>query len=184
MKNLMLIACVFLMAATSGCGTIYKAVVDERDVRTIASDTKIKLKIVNAFIDDEKIKALDIFTGVYEGRVYLVGQYESLKQKKLAVEIAKGVENVKSVTTHMLLKKKEEDPDCKTKKNLGIMLTARKNLIQDKDIWSTNVDVKSVQCNIVLVGLVGTKGEIEKVKAHAKRVEGVRSVTSYLRSMK
>jgi hyperosmotically inducible protein len=55
-------------------------------------------------------------------------------------------------------------------------------LIGDKDIWSTNIDVKSVQCNIVLYGLVASKNKIKKAIGHAKSVEGVRSVKSFLKS--
>ncbi|MGZ3606419.1 MAG: BON domain-containing protein, partial [Syntrophales bacterium] len=55
-------------------------------------------------------------------------------------------------------------------------------LVADKDIWSTNIDIKVVQCNVVLVGIVKTSREIAKATAHAKSVEGVRSVTSYLKS--
>jgi hyperosmotically inducible protein len=54
-------------------------------------------------------------------------------------------------------------------------------LIADDRIWSTNVDVKAVQCNVVLLGIVGTQQEISRSVAHARSVPGVRSVRSYLR---
>jgi hyperosmotically inducible protein len=68
--------------------------------------------------------------------------------------------------------------------NLELTAAAKGKLIKDKSIWSTNVDVKTVQCNIVLVGLVGSKEEINKAVAHAKSVEGAKSVKSFLKAAK
>lgn len=168
--------CLFLVA--SGCA-IYDAAVDERNVSTIASDTTIKGTIVKKFYDDDKIKSLDISTGCYRGHVYLVGEYDSAVQKDRAIKITKSVEGVKSVTTYLLPKKKGDL--CGTDENLAIVTKVKAKLVGDKNIWSTNIDVKSVQCNVVLYGLVGSQIEINKTIAHAKSVEGIRSVKSFLK---
>jgi hyperosmotically inducible protein len=172
---------IFLLAVT-GCGTIYSTAVDERDMSTISSDTKIKGTIVKKFYDDDKIKSLDISTGCYRGHVYLVGEYDTADQKNRAIKIAKGVEGVKNVTTYLLPKKKN-DP-CGTDENLEIVGKVKAKLVGDKEIWSTNIDIKSIQCRVVLYGLVGSKKEINKAIVHAKSVEGVRGVKSFLKSAK
>jgi hyperosmotically inducible protein len=183
MKNIINTISIFIfLFIASGCGTIYSAAVDERNVSTIASDTSIKGEIVKKFIDDDQIKSLDISTGCYRGHVYLVGEYDKAVQKERAIKIAKSVEGVKSVTTYLLPKKKGDL--CGTDENLAIAGKVKVKLIGDKDIWSTNIDVKSVQCNVVLYGLVGLKTEINKAIAHAKSVDGVRSVKSFLKSTK
>jgi len=174
--------CFLLVALASGCTTIYKTAVDERSVSEIASDTRIKLSILHDFGDDEDINVLDFFVGVYEGDVYLVGAYRNAAQKNRAIEIAKKTENVKSVSTYMLPEKK--DHPCTTSVNLEITARVKAKLIGDKDIWSTNVDVKTVQCNVVLVGLVGSPAEIKKSIAHANEVENVRKVRSFLKAKK
>ena len=164
-----------------GCTTIYTAAVDERNVKTIYKDTETKAVIVKRFYDDDSIKTLDISVACYNGHVYLVGEYEKLLQRLRAIKIAKGVEGVKSVTHYILLKKK--DAACGMTKNLELTANVKAKLIKDKDIWSTNVDVKTIQCSIVvLYGFVGSKTEISKVIAHAKSVEGIRSVKSFLKS--
>jgi hyperosmotically inducible protein len=181
MKTLIKMIPFFILLLTvSGCGTIYSAAVDERNVSTIANDTTIKGEIVKKFIDDDQIKSLYISTGCYRGHVYLVGEYEKAIQKDRAIQIAKGVEGVKSVTTYLLPKKKGDL--CGTDDNLKIAGKVKVKLIEDKDIWSTNIDVKSVQCNVVLYGLVGSQNEINKAIAHAKSVDGVRGVKSFLKS--
>jgi hyperosmotically inducible protein len=88
---------------------------------------------------------------------------------------------VKTTTTYLLPKKKD-DP-CGTKVNLSITANVKGKLIKDTDIWSTNVDVKTVQCNVVLVGLVGSEDEKQKAVSHAKSEKRVRSVKSFLKSV-
>ena len=38
----------------------------------------------------------------------------------------------------------------------------RAELIGDREISSTNIDVKAIQCHVVLLGIVGSKKEIAK----------------------
>jgi len=57
-------------------------------------------------------------------------------------------------------------------------------LIGDKDISSTKIEVKALQCNIILLGLAGSADEINKAISHANAVEGVRSVKSFLKPQK
>jgi len=175
-------AALLLLSAVFGCTTIYKAAVDERDVKTIASDKKIETTIIKRLFEDDSVKVLDISTYCYDGKVYIVGEYETGTQKSLVTQIAKNVEGVKSVSTYLLPKK--IDHPCGTKENLEITAKVKTALIKDKEIWSTNVEVKTIQCAVVLLGIVGSEQEIRKAIAHAKSVERVRSVKSYLKSAK
>ncbi|MEA3427719.1 MAG: BON domain-containing protein [Thermodesulfobacteriota bacterium] len=172
------ILCLLLLVIGSGCA-FYSTAVDERNVRTVASDTKIKATIFQKFIEDDLVKTFDIDIACYYGHAYLIGEYNAEKQKKRAVEIARNVEGVKDVNTY-LLKKKKGDP-CGTRDNLAIKSKVKAKLIKDGDIWSTNVEVAVVQCNVIVVGVVGSNKEIEKIIAHAKSVGGVRSVKSFLK---
>ena len=166
----------------TGCTTIYKSAVDERSLGKQYDDEKITTDIRKKFMDDEKIKYFDISTYVYNGHVYLVGEYETADQKSQAVKLAQQVEGVKSVTDYFLPKKK--DDTCGTTDNLKLSTKVTADLIGDKDISSTQIEVKALQCNIVLLGLVGSADEINKAIAHAKSVEGVRSVKSFLKIQK
>ena len=92
------------------------------------------------------------------------------------------VEGVKSVTDYFLPKKK--DDTCGTTANLKLSTKLNAKLIGDGDISSTQIEVKAIQCHIILLGLVGSADEISKAISHAKAVEGVRSVKSFLRKRK
>lgn len=166
----------------AGCTTIYKSAVDERSVGEQYDDEKITMAIRKKFSDDEKIKYFDISTYCYHGHVYLVGEYDTVNQKDQAVKLAKVVQGVKSVTDYFLPKKK--DDTCGTTANLKLFTEVKTELIGDKEISSTQIEVKALQCNIILLGLVGSADEINKAISLAKNVEGVRSVKSFLKAQK
>jgi len=177
LSKVMLVAVLALV--TTGCGTIYKAAMDERSLSQQTADANISGTIMQRYLDDKDMSVLSIEPYTFIGHVYLVGEYETSVQRSKAVSIAKSVEGVTGITTHLLPAK--EDPTCGTSDNLGILANVKKALIGDDEIWSTNVEVKVVQCNVVLLGLVGSQTQISKSIVHAKSVKGVRSVKSYLR---
>ncbi|HVN96817.1 MAG TPA: BON domain-containing protein [Syntrophorhabdaceae bacterium] len=184
MKKHLMIICALISSVLCGCSTVYQSTygvaVEERSVKTIASDEKIKLTIQQRFLQDDTVKILDISTYCYYGQVYLVGEYETEKERDRAMQLASTASGVKSVIPYLLRKKKSDT--CGITDNLEISTKLKAKLIADKDIWSTNIDVKVVQCNVVLLGIVGSENEIAKAIAHAKSVGSVRDVTSYLKA--
>ena len=192
MKNIIkIIPFLILLLLSYGCTTIltsaaeqiYVTAIDQRNLKTILDDTAIKLTIINKFHDDEYIQALDnldLSIECYGGHVYLVGEYDDPVQRTRAIQIAKSIHGVKNVTTYLLPKNKK-DP-CGTDENLLITGKVKSKFIVDKDLWSRNIDVKSVQCNVVLYGIVASEDKINKAIEHSKGVKGVRTVTSFLES--
>jgi len=173
--------CLFTLSFFVGC-MAYDAAVTDRKVETYAMDETIEAEIASKLIADDTAKFLDVSAFCYTGNVYLVGEYETEKQKERAISIARGVKGVASVTPYMLPKR--EVKGCGSTDNAAITSTVKSSLIGDKEIWSTNVDVKTVQCNVVLLGVVGSKKEIDKAIAHTKSVKGVRGIKSFLRSVR
>ena len=177
--SVIIIFLIILQFLTSGCGTVYKVVVDERSLHAQTIDERITMAIRKKIFDDDHVKFLDISTYCYNGHVYLVGEYEKYAQIRRAVKLAASVEGVKSVTDHFLPKREEDS--CGVTDNLELKVEVKAKLIRDKHIWSTNIEVKTIQCNIILLGLVGSYKEVNKAVAYAKSVAGVRSVKSYLK---
>ena len=79
-KCFVITTCFILWVAIVGCTTIYKAAVDERNVKTIAADKKIAFTITKKYFDDEKIKVLSVSPYCFYYHVYLVGEYKTLKE--------------------------------------------------------------------------------------------------------
>lgn len=180
MKRLLLIlASVLLLAQVTGCTTAYKASVDERSLGTQADDELTTAEIKADFLRDDLIKYMDFDAAVYDGHAYILGEYESQAQVSRAFQIAKSQNGVTAVTSIMMPKK--DDDTCGTSDNLLIYGKIKKLLIEDKDVWSTNINVKTLQCHVILLGIVGSPAEAQKAVAYAKSVSGVRSVQSFLK---
>ena len=173
----------FVLLTNTGCvGTIYSATVDERNVKTIASDKVIENTILANLLKGESSDVLDVSVTSYEGRVFLVGEYETTEQKNRFISTAKKVDGVRSVGTYLV--KLDKNHPCGTKANLTITAKVKAALVGDKSIWSTNINISTIKCQVVLWGTVGTSAEVSKAIAHAKSVEGVKSVKSFLKAKK
>jgi hyperosmotically inducible protein len=176
---LALLAAALLNGCTMAAVTIYQLAVDERKIATYADDKNIEAAIAAKFQDDERVRPLDLSAFSYNGRVFIIGQYDSSKQKARAVKLARQTPGVKSVTAHVLPRALSK---CGQFDNASLEVRVKGHLIADEYIRATNVKVESLQCNIILLGIVETRREASQAVACAKNVEGVRSVTSYLKS--
>ena len=174
----MLLALLTGAALVSGCA-VYDVAVEERNAGDWANDEKITFQIKEQFLKNDSISYMDIDAASYLGQVYIVGEYESHSQVTEAVKIAESIPGVRTVTTYMLPKRANDH--CGTTDNLEIYTRVKHKLVSDSDIWSTNIDVKTVQCNVVLLGIVGSTTEMAKAIAYASAVPGVRKVRSYLK---
>lgn len=167
-----------LLAAAQGC-TAFKVAVDERSMGQVYDDEAITFTIKRKFLADDEVKYLDMSPYSYLGRVYLVGEYDTTRQIGRAKTIAASVDGVRSVTTY-LLPKREKDY-CGTTDNLSIQAKLDKDLQVDTEVTGTNVDTTVVQCNIVLLGLVGSSAEKARAEQIAAGIADARSVKSFLR---
>ncbi len=170
----MIIALLFV----NGCGTVYSTARDERSVGTVLDDKKIAGKIKYALLRDKVIKGLDIAVYTFTGKIYLVGVVENGSQKNRAVNIARRTEGAKSVTTYLLSKK--DASMGKTIDDTAITTKVKANLIADKEMKATQVSVKTIYGNVVLLGVVGSQRDVGKAVQHARRVKYVKSVKSFL----
>lgn len=178
LKKLLCVTVVLTLCYTlSGCA-VYNAAVDERNISEQYSDTVISATILKKMVKSKEMSALDVSVNSYNGKVYLVGEVDSLIQRNLVISTARNTKGVRSVVPYLLLK--NEQDFCGTTDNLTMNAQLNKTLIGDKEIWSTNVSIDVVQCNIVLTGIVGTSKEKQKIIQHARAIPKVRSVTSYI----
>jgi len=162
----------------SGCGTVYSAARDERSVGTIADDKGIESAIKYEMLRDPLVKGLDIAVYAFRGSVYLVGGIESDAQQARAVTIAKAAKGVRGVQTYLLDKKKTTWG--KAVDDTIITAEVKTRLIKDSRIKSTQVEVKTILGHVVLLGIVSTQQMAEMAVAHARGVENVQTVKSFL----
>ena len=167
----------FVLFLFVGCN-VYDTVLRDRNAETYARDEVKESKIRAKFIEDPSVKALDVAIYVYGEQAYLVGEYNWPQQRDNAVNLAGSVGGVKSVTAYLLPKTK--DGRCGPADNARINSEVKAKILRDSGIWSTSVDVKSVQCNVVLLGVVGSQKQIGRAIDHAFSISGVRQVKSFL----
>ncbi len=167
----------FFLVLFTGC-TVYDTVIRDSNAATHARDEVKESKIKAKFIEDPSVKAMDVSIYVYGWQAYLVGEYEWPQQRDNAVMLAGSVSGVKSVTAYLLPRTK--DGRCAPSDNARINAEVKSKILRDGNIWSTSVEVKSVQCNVVLLGVVGSQKQIGRAVDHAFSISGVRQVKSFL----
>jgi len=171
--------CLVVFAATTGCGLVYDLVVDPRGMGTISKDNDIVAAIQAELLDDGSVSLLDVTPFCYDGDVYMVGEYVNEDQKTRILEIAAVVEGVRMVTPYLF--PPMESVSCGITDNLRIEDQVREELTEDATLWSTRVEVRVVQCRVVLLGVAASLSEADKFVERAKRVKGARSVESFIK---
>lgn len=167
-----LTACVPLLiggaAATTGM-----VVVDRRSVGEQVDDKSIELKIGGQFRADFGDAMRATITS-YDGVVLLTGDTISSEFKNRAVEIARKVEHVKSVSNQIAVVK-ELASFSVVSNDIWITSKVMTTLATTKDIPSRTIVVTTDRSVVYLMGLV-TQREGDLASAAAAKVSGVKRV--------
>ncbi|MBF0282856.1 MAG: BON domain-containing protein [Magnetococcales bacterium] len=177
---LLLGAAALLALAVSGCSTggIYGMARDERTVGTMLDDNALATKIKADMLTDKSISSLDISVYVYKGAVFLVGVTTDPKEGKRAEEIAHHNARGKGVDVYFLDKRNESGASMTDDAVITSKIKAR--MIAEKNFESTRVEVKTLQGEAILLGLVADEEAKRKAISLAQSVSGVKKVISFL----
>ncbi len=176
---------VLMLMALSACTSTATVQEERQYLRSIARDRIITTTIFKSLLGDPLTAPLNITPLCYDGRVYLVGIYEREEQKVRVLAIARAVEGVQSVDAHLVPGTGDaaEEP-CSAEEDLRLSGTVKSRFKEDlKHIKTSRMDVISVRCVVVLVGIVRTEQEIDTILETARSTAGVRDVVSYLISL-
>ncbi|MBU2552429.1 MAG: BON domain-containing protein [Proteobacteria bacterium] len=166
----------------SACGTsmsmpwttVYGSARDQRSIGEQVDDQKISARIKYDIINDSLTEGLDISVYTYLGQVFLIGEIVRPEQEARA----RTVDGVESVTAFLPLK-----ADGGTEAYLAdarITTEVKAKLIADRSISSTQIEVKTIQSQVVLLGLVARPEERDLAVQYAQAVQGVREVRSFI----
>lgn len=113
------------------------------------------------------------------GHVYLVGVFRSRKDADRALDLAKRIQGVRSVTGCLFLDNPEnpyDEPGC-----LELERRIRARLGRElPSLSSKDLEIVVVQGHAVLFGSLRSKGELEQVEAVVRQTAGVRALDSYI----
>jgi hyperosmotically inducible protein len=168
-----------LIVLVTGCTTVastaYKSATEERTVAEQASDAKISATVRKriADVDTKKAVTLDVFCHL--GQVVIAGvapPEAPLRQQ--APAIARGVEGVKRVETYWVASQPSKTSDY------TISAKLKTKIIGDGDLKASQVDFAVLGGHVVLVGVVDRPAKIDQVIRHARAVDGVVAVKSFM----
>ncbi len=186
-KNLLLPLVLSSCVILTGCGAAvvggvaaggYKGITDERSVGTMVDDSVISTSVKTRMISDKFVKSRHIDVDVLNGVVYLIGAVESPSQKKMATNIAMGVDGVRRVENQLIVSGTTVGQSLN-----DIIFTSKLkvHLLKHPDIRSTNIDVDTNNNIVTLTGIVGSQKEKNTTLSIAQRVADGRRIVDNLR---
>ena len=151
---------------------------NSRPVGQVLDDTRIKLTLGRAFVDEDQTTFQDVGTVVYQGRVLLIGTVADQAAKQRIGEIAMARAGVREVLNEVQVT--EEDTFSGFVNDSIITKRIQLKFFWDEHIDSSNIKIRSVNGVVYLIGLAGTRTEYERAVSIASDTEDVRRVVNYL----
>jgi len=151
------------------------------------TDTAITAKVKARYLGDDRLKNSDIKVITTNGVVTLSGTVASSDSKSAAVELAKGVDGVKSVdaidlgspTASTSMEPKAEQVAMHTQRAVSdswITTKVKSELLADSVSKGFEVSVTTKHGVVTLSGNLASNDAIDHVKDVAAKVDGVKSV--------
>ena len=160
-----------------------RAVSTALDVRTkteVKNDVDIAASANKRLLDDKRAEWSGVSLLVFAQHVVLAGAVKSDEAKKIVEAVVRKNERIRSVVNELVVIRKAGDEGSLVKDTakdtaIDAALTAAKG------ISSVNMRWKSVNGNVVLMGVAQSKDEAQLAIAKIKELDGVKSVKSHLR---
>lgn len=150
-------------------------------VGNFMDDSTITAKVKAALVDHESIKSTDISVKTEQKVVTLSGFVESQAQAEEAVNVAKQVEGVSSVSDKLHVR---DGKDQSVKGYAGDAVTTseiKAKLLADDIVPSRNVKVETTDGLVQLSGTVKNQAQSDRAESIAKAIDGVKSVKNDLK---
>lgn len=189
--RVLLAATLVLLVALPGCApTVVSlgadaayAASEQRTTGEVIDDNKIKIELNKLLADDSAELWKDVGTVVYRGRVLLLGSVETNDAKARAGAIGATPEGVTEVINDIQVTEVGGPGG-----GIGAFLNdvAIEKSIQAKYLFAEGIDsanfrVRSVNGTVTLIGLAGTRAELDKALEIARATGDVVKVVNYVR---
>lgn len=181
--------CIALAAALilPGCaGTVIgagatagTAAMEERGLSGAAKDTAIRLRLNALYSGDDERLWRKIGFQVYGGRVLLTGALDTPEMQARAVRLAWQAEGVTEVINEIEVA--ESDGITGYGRDTWIVTQLKSRLLFDKEVSSINYSIDAVRGKVYLIGVAQSRKELNRVINHARGLDYVQKVVSYVR---
>ncbi|MDR2696074.1 MAG: BON domain-containing protein [Deltaproteobacteria bacterium] len=163
-----------LFIGLTACATPYGVYVDKRPIEVLKDDALLRSRVGDTLHAQGFTGVNELTVHAYFGKVFLTGEVPE-NQRAKAVQAARGVQGVKSVTSHWFISLRADSEN-----DTPIKLRLEKNLIGADGVTSSRIDYVVNRGRVVLLGVVGSETERAAAVKAARNTQGVRTVTSYL----
>ena len=165
----------FVVGAVTTTGL---AIAEERTVGDAVEDLSIQAELNHLFFQDDLDLYNDVSISVVEGRVLLKGSVPTREDRDRASWVARRAAGIREVINEMQVTADTGILDYARDRWISLRLDAR--LLFDLDVLSVNYDIETVNGTVYILGIAQDEEELEKVKAHARSVDGVKNVVSHV----
>ena len=165
----------FVVGAATTTGL---AIAEERTVGDAFEDLSIQAELNHLFFQDDVDLYNDVSISVVEGRVLLKGSVPTQEDRERASWVARQATGIREVINEMQVTAEGGILDYARDRWISLRLDAR--LLFDLDVLSVNYDIETVNGTVYILGIAQDEDELEKVKAHARSVDGVKQVVSHV----
>lgn len=155
------------------------AAAQERSVGNAIDDTTIAAEIAAKLLDDSFSLFRNVDLEVLEGRVLLTGKVPKTEDRLRAEEIAWKVDGVKEVANAIQVT--TEGGIASYARDVRISNELRLKMLGDSKILGINYAIETVNGTVYLIGIAQSEDELNRVIQHARSIEGVKKVESYVR---
>lgn len=165
----------FVVGAVTTTGL---AIAEERTVGDAVEDLSIQTELNHLFFQDDLDLYNDVSISVVEGRVLLKGSVPTREDRVRATWVARQATGIREVINEMQVT--AEGGILNYARDRWISLRLDTRLVFDFDILSVNYDIETVNGTVYILGIAQDEEELEKVKAHARSIGGVKHVVSHV----
>ena len=157
-----------------------------------AHDAWLTGRIETAYTLNTHLNPFDIDTDVANGVVDLTGTVESPVERDLAIQIAKGIDGVVEVNSHLQVEAgtrqaRNQARTADSKRDFGSWFddatttaSVKSRLMANENVKGLEIDVDTFDDEVTLSGRVETDQERELAEQIAKNVRDVKTVTNHL----
>lgn len=174
-KASLLVPLLLIVSGLAGCAAIQP----ERSIGRELDDTSASLSIKSAMLRAEGFALDGVDVEVTEGIALLTGFVPREDDRLMAECLAWSSVAVRSVANEIEIGSSNGLRDRAN--DSWITQRIRGRLLTDRDVRSVNFNVETYAGTVYLLGLARSRGELERVSAHASLVSGVTEVISFVR---
>jgi osmotically-inducible protein OsmY len=161
-------------------GKVVSTAMDARSKSEVAADTEIAAGANSRLLDDKKAEWKGVTLLVFAQHVVVAGAVHSDEVKKRVGEVVAQDKRIRSLTNDLVVIRKEGD-DGSLLKDKTIDTKIDAVLTAAQGISSVNMRWKTVNGNVVLMGVAQSAEEAKQALAKIRGLDGVKSVKSHLR---